>query len=119
MDTSRRSFLKQAALGPAAASATLAAASSTAAAAAATDYERICVEEAFVPTELLDACRRALNDNDPMELGFRRLMGGYFNGKPGSNLLLKRLSDLGEFRLSEMDENGIRKQLLSITAPGV
>jgi 2,3-dihydroxybenzoate decarboxylase len=84
-----------------------------------TDFDRICVEEAFAPQELLDACRRALEDNDPMEVGFRRLMGGYFNDKPGSNLLLRRLADLGDFRLAEMDEHGIRKQLLSITAPGV
>lgn len=82
-------------------------------------FDRICVEEAFAPPELLEASRRALEDNDPLELGFRRLMGGYFNGSPGSNLLLRRLSNLGEFRLSEMDAQGIRKQLLSITAPGV
>ena len=54
-----------------------------------------------------------------MEIGFRRLMGGYFNGSPGANRLLQRLSDAGELRLAEMDANGIRKQLLSITAPGV
>ncbi len=82
-------------------------------------FDRICVEEAYAPPELLEACRRALEQNDPMELGFRRLTGGYFNGSAGSNLLLRRLSDLGDFRLSEMDAHGIRKQLLSITSPGV
>ena len=83
------------------------------------DFDRIAVEEAYAPQELLDACRQALEDNDPMEVGFRRLMGGYFNGSPGSNMLLKRLSDIGDFRLAEMDEHRIRKQLLSITSPGV
>lgn len=82
-------------------------------------FERICVEEAYAPPELLDACKRALQDNDPMELGFRRLMGGYFNGSPGANMLLKRLGDIDEFRLSEMDAHRIRKQVLSITSPGV
>lgn len=83
------------------------------------EFDRICVEEAYAPPELLEAYRRALQDNDPMEIGFRRLAGGYFNGSPGANRLLQRLSDVGEQRLAEMDTHGIRKQLLSITAPGV
>jgi 5-carboxyvanillate decarboxylase len=131
MDTTRRDFLVKAVLTPAAAAAVVggvAPPASAAATAVATEpvarpaepqFDRICVEEAFAPQELLDVCRRGLDDNDPMELGFRRLMGGYFSGKPASNLLLKRLSDIGDFRLAEMDENRIRKQLLSITAPGV
>jgi 2,3-dihydroxybenzoate decarboxylase len=127
MDTTRRGFLAQAVLTPVVASTVLQASAATTAGAegassgtaAVPEFDRICVEEAFAPQELLDECRRALEDNDPMELGFRRLMGGYFSGRPASNLLLKRLADIGDFRLAEMDENHIRKHLLSITAPGV
>ncbi|HLB13690.1 MAG TPA: amidohydrolase family protein [Burkholderiales bacterium] len=83
-------------------------------------YRRIAAEEAWAPPEILDRYRRLLAAepafDDP---GFRSLWG-YFSGKsPRATDLVARIQDLGERRLREMDESGIAKQIVFLTAPGV
>lgn len=82
------------------------------------NYLRIATEEAFAPPELLARYRKLLADgyDDP---GFRSLWGFYSGASPRATALFERIQDLGERRLHDMDETGIARQILSLTAPGV
>ncbi len=98
--------------------------------ASATGMKRIAVEEAFSTPELMAAQRALLAKNPPGEPGFTQFWGtlmdsiGWWGmlkemvGAPGA-LGLKRMMDLGEGRISAMDEAGIAMQVLSVTSPGV
>lgn len=82
-------------------------------------YRRIAAEEAFAPPEILDRYRVLLDEGyrDP---GFQSLWGFYLdNPNPRIRQVLARMSDLDELRLRDMDQTGIAKQILSLTAPGV
>ncbi len=82
-------------------------------------YLRIAAEEAFAPPELFERYRDLLQRgcDDP---GFRSLMGFYLgSSSPRIAEVAARMQDLGELRLRDMDEAGIAKQILSLTAPGV
>jgi 2,3-dihydroxybenzoate decarboxylase len=82
-------------------------------------YQRIATEEAFAPPEILDRYRALLNGgyNDP---GFQSLCGFYLgNPTPRIKEVIARMTDLGELRLRDMDQTGIARQILSLTAPGV
>jgi 2,3-dihydroxybenzoate decarboxylase len=85
-----------------------------------TSYRRIAAEEAWAPPELLERYRRLLADepgiDDP---GFRSLWGFYGGQSPRATDLVRRIQDLGELRLREMDESGIARQIVFLTAPGV
>lgn len=82
-------------------------------------YRRIAAEEAWAPPEILDRYRRLLAEPAFDDPGFRSLWG-YFSGKsPRATDLVARIQDLGERRLREMDESGIAKQVVFLTAPGV
>lgn len=50
--------------------------------------------------------------------GFRSLMG-FYGGDASPGMIGQRLQDLGELRLRDMDESGIARQIVSLTAPGV
>jgi 2,3-dihydroxybenzoate decarboxylase len=83
-------------------------------------HQRIATEEAFAPPEILDRYRMLLSEasfNDP---GFTSLCGFYL-GNPSARIqeVIARMTDLGSIRLRDMDETGIAKQILSLTAPGV
>jgi 2,3-dihydroxybenzoate decarboxylase len=84
-----------------------------------TGYLRIATEEAFAPPQLLDAYRRLLAGgyDDP---GFTSLWGFYL-GSPSERAtrIIDRLQDLGPGRLRDMDERGIDRQIIAVTAPGV
>ncbi len=83
------------------------------------NYQRIAAEEAFAPPEILDRYRALLRDgyDDP---GFQSLWGFYAgNQSPRIQEVTARMTDLGEIRLRDMDQTGIAKQILSLTAPGV
>lgn len=52
--------------------------------------------------------------------GFESLWGFYLlNPSPRIGEIISRMQDLGERRLRDMDETGIARQILSLTAPGV
>jgi 5-carboxyvanillate decarboxylase len=83
-------------------------------------YKRIATEEAFAPPEILDRYRTLLNDGSYNDPGFKSLCGFYLgNPTPRIQEVISRMTDLGEIRLRDMDETGISKQVLSLTAPGV
>lgn len=64
---------------------------------------RIALEEHFIIPSFTDYLAHAMPPTDP-ELG---------------ETLMRRLADVGEERLSEMDSAGVDKSVLSISGPGV
>jgi 2,3-dihydroxybenzoate decarboxylase len=82
-------------------------------------YLRIATEEAFAPPEQMQIFRRLLQDgyDDP---GFNSLWGFYLGSpSPRATRIIERLQDLGPQRIADMDERGIDKQIIALTAPGV
>jgi 2,3-dihydroxybenzoate decarboxylase len=82
-------------------------------------YLRIATEEAFAPVRMLDLYRKLLAEgvDDP---GFQSLWGFYLGSpSPRATRIIERLQDLGEGRIRDMDERGIDRQVIAITAPGV
>ena len=83
-------------------------------------YKRIATEEAWATEELLEGYKKILEDGSTDDPGFVSLWGHY-SGNLGERPLFirNRLPDLGEQRLKEMDDTGIRRQILLLTSPGV
>jgi 2,3-dihydroxybenzoate decarboxylase len=83
-------------------------------------YKRIATEEAWTTPDILDRYRKLLATKpkswDP---GFHSLWGWWLSGAEKPKAVQKRLADLGEQRLREMDESGIDMQLLLLSSPGV
>ncbi|MGV3556308.1 MAG: amidohydrolase family protein [Croceibacterium sp.] len=78
-------------------------------------YKRIATEEAWTFPALVKAQVDYLESGDaPADDSLR--MGAMFAKMPS---LQEMLQDLGDLRLSHMDEYGIDRQLLLLTAPGV
>jgi 5-carboxyvanillate decarboxylase len=83
-------------------------------------YHRIATEEAFAPAEILDHYRALLKNRSCKDPGFESLLGFYLeNTSPRITEVIARMTDLGDLRLRDMDQTGIAKQILSLTAPGV
>ena len=81
-------------------------------------YLRIATEEAFAPPELMDLFSEVL-DQDDVDPGFESLMGFYLRHQSErATNIFRRLQDLGEERLRDMDERGIDRQIIALTAPG-
>lgn len=82
-------------------------------------YLRIATEEAFAPPQLLDMYRKLLAEgyDDP---GFASLWGFYLGSpSPRATKIIERLQDLGPQRIQDMDDRGIDRQIIAVTAPGV
>lgn len=78
-------------------------------------YRRIATEEAWTFRELVKAQTDYLASADaPDDAALR--MAGMFAGMPRLQAMLQ---DIGEGRIAHMDEYGIDRQLLLLTAPGV
>lgn len=83
-------------------------------------YLRIAAEEAFATPELFARYHALLNSGDRLDPGFESLWGFYLgNTNPRIARIAQRMQDLDALRLRDMDESGIAKQILSLTAPGV
>lgn len=81
-------------------------------------YLRIATEEAFAPPELFEAYGRVL-DGEDVDPGFASLMGFYLRHKSErAQTVFRRLQDLGEERLADMDARGIDRQIIAVTGPG-
>lgn len=80
-------------------------------------YKRIATEAAWITQEVLAEYRK-LNDSSPAdEPGFLSMWGRALEGDGG--LLVKRLLDVDQHRLADMEASGIDFQLLLLTSPGV
>lgn len=82
-------------------------------------YLRIAAEEAFAPRELLDLYRKMIREKSCDDPGFNSLWGFYGGDAASRTGVFERMSDLGERRISDMNDSGIDKQIISLTAPGV
>jgi 5-carboxyvanillate decarboxylase len=81
---------------------------------------RIATEEAYAPPELFDRYRKLLASGAVDDPGFESLMGFYLsNPSPRIKDVRDRLEDVSTRRLHDMDNSGIDRQILSLTAPGV
>ena len=114
MDETRRALLKVAAALPVAMHAGDSLGQST------NDTKRrIAIEEAFVTQEIADHWDAVLKAGSIGEPGFRKMGATILADSPGTRLIHKRLIDLGEGRIRDMDEAGIDVQVISLTSPGV
>ena len=83
-------------------------------------YRRIAAEEAFATTELFERYRLLLKSGWNEDPGFASLMGFYLlNPTARITGIIRKMQDLGEERIRDMDATGIAKQVLSLTSPGV
>jgi len=123
MGTERRSFLKRALAGYAAAgwNAAPAAAQNVPPYAkvsgkpAKAGYKRIATEEAWGPPELFKMYLDKIENGALTDPGFVSMWGRFVRNAP----LIDQLQDIGEKRIREMDAAGVDKMVLSLTAPGV
>jgi len=86
----------------------------------ASGYKRIAAEEAFFPAEVERAYRDLLDAGTSNDPGFISAMG-YFLNSPSERAsdVRRRLLDLGEGRIADMDATGIDRQIIALTSPGV
>ena len=81
-------------------------------------YLRIATEEAFATREQIDCYLRMVKDGTA-DKGTVSLWG-FYGRSPSERAtqILERLLDLGEQRIRHMDETGIDRAVLALTAPG-
>lgn len=83
------------------------------------DYLRIATEEAFAPPEQFKIYRKLIEDGED-DPGFLSLWGFYMTSpSERARLVMERLQDLGPRRIEDMDQRGVHKQIIALTAPGV
>ncbi len=80
------------------------------------DYRRIAVEEIYCPPEVIAALKRIIQEDPGLEPGFLELIS---EDTERSANTVRRMQDVGEERLTAMDEGGIAMAVLSNWAPGV
>ncbi len=81
-------------------------------------YLRIATEEAFATREQIDIYLRMVRDGSA-DRGMVSLWGFYAcSPSQRATFIVERLLDLGEQRLRHMDETGIDRAVLALTAPG-
>jgi len=82
-------------------------------------YTRIATEEAFAPAEMIRIWKKILAGPDP-DPGFASLMGFYMTSQADRpRHVMACLQELGTMRLQHMDDAGIDRQVIALTAPGV
>ena len=79
-------------------------------------YKRIATEEAWSPQEIIDEYWKLIDTGPLNDPGFVVLWGMGVRKNPAQ---LKRLLDMDETRIADMDATGIDVQVLMLTAPGV
>jgi len=83
-------------------------------------YQRIATEEAFATAEMFECYRQILEKKSVDDPGFYSLWGFFLLDRgPRAADVRRRLLDLGEERLGDMDDTGIARQIVSLTSPGV
>jgi len=81
---------------------------------------RIAAEEAWAPADILGRYKKLLEEKpQAWDPGFHSLWGFFLGAKPRATALVRRIQDLEDERLRDMDATGIAKQLVFLTAPGV
>lgn len=81
-------------------------------------YRRIATEEAFTTQSIIDETDKLIAAGD-IEPGFAKIAGSILGDSPGARDVKRRLLDLGEGRIAQMDADGIDFALISINSPAV
>jgi len=82
--------------------------------------ERIATEEAFATPDLFDCYRQIIDNKSVDDPGFYSLWGHYLLDTSERPVAVRRrLLDLDDERIADMDATGISRQIISLTAPGV
>ena len=85
-----------------------------------TKYKRIATEEAFAPAEMLKMYTDLYHSRKLDDPGFDSLWGFYLESMAERPVAIRRkLVDLDEERIADMDAAGIDHQIISLTSPGV
>ncbi|HUT51071.1 MAG TPA: amidohydrolase family protein [Alphaproteobacteria bacterium] len=83
-------------------------------------YKRIATEEAWAPPELLKLFRKEIEEKAIGDPGFHSVWGFFFSSDTEmARANNRRMQDLDDERLRDMDDSGIDIQVLSLTSPGV
>lgn len=83
-------------------------------------YKRIATEEAWAPPELLKMYADLYNSKTYDDPGFDSLWGFYGTSmEPRPVTVRRKLADLDDERIADMDAAGIDFAILSLTSPGV
>lgn len=83
-------------------------------------YARIATEEAFATRELFECYQQIIDQKNVDDPGFYSLWGHYLTDPSERPAAVRRkLLDLDEERIADMDATGIARQIVSLTAPGV
>lgn len=83
-------------------------------------FLRIATEEAFATVEMFDCYRQIIEKKSVDDPGFYSLWGHYLLDRAERPTAVRRkLLDLDDERIQDMDATGIAKQIISMTAPGV
>lgn len=79
-------------------------------------YKRVATEEAWTSVDVLNEYKKLVDSKSFEDAAFEEQWGSYFDS---NSRLIRRLTNLDEGRLADMDAAGIDIQLLSLTSPGV
>jgi 5-carboxyvanillate decarboxylase len=83
-------------------------------------YRRIATEEAWAPQEMMDLYVDYMNKGKIKDPGFESLWGFYGTSQePRPMAVRRKLANLDEERLADMDAAGIDFAVLALTSPGV
>jgi len=82
-------------------------------------YKRIATEEAWAPPELITLYRKEIEQKAIADPGFHSLWGFFSGTSEQAKAHNRRMQDLDDIRLKDMDDSGIDIQVLSLTSPGV
>jgi 5-carboxyvanillate decarboxylase len=82
-------------------------------------YKRIAAEEAWASPELIRLYRKEIEEKTIGDPGFHSLWGFFSGDSPKAKDHSRRIQDLDEERLKDMDDSGIDIAVLSLTSPGV
>jgi 5-carboxyvanillate decarboxylase len=82
-------------------------------------YKRIATEEAWAPPELVRLFRKEIEEKNIDDPGFHSLWGFFSGTSEKARAHARRIEDIGEIRIKDMDDSGIDMQVVSLTAPGV
>src|ERR1700690_1701125 len=82
-------------------------------------YKRIATEEAWAPPELIRLFRKEIEEKNIDDPGFHSLWGFFAGTSEKARAHARRIQDLGEIRIKDMDDSGIDMQVVSLTSPGV
>lgn len=82
-------------------------------------YKRIATEEAWAPEEMIRLYRKEIAEKAINDPGFHSLWGFFSGDSPKAQAHGRRIQDLDDERIKDMDDSGIDMQVVSLTSPGV